>query len=113
MNAICRIPSHANCLANVRTKKRIARRMVIARNLSQERYESVSAKLAVARLEAIVLCVHMGDDSAVCKVAYDKVWDLETAFYRIAEERREERRDPLEKYCEVVPEADECREYDV
>jgi len=39
---------------------------------------------------------------------------MEEVLSAIADLReKEKQRDPLEEYCEVVPDADECRVYDV
>jgi hypothetical protein len=45
-----------------------------------------------------------------CMVAWGNVDELSKAYF---DRKDREITDPLEKFCEVYPEADECREYDV
>ena len=70
--------------------------------------EALRKSLQLARLNAVML-YNLVPTSNVCKEAWDKVWDLEKAYYK----RKEEKFDPLIEYCEENPDADECRIYDV
>ncbi len=48
-----------------------------------------------------------------CIVAWDIVADVSKGFYQQRDKENEEQsKEPLEKYCEEFPEADECRIYD-
>lgn len=49
-------------------------------------------------------------NEAECATAWDTVEELSAA--KAHKEAQEGRKDPLEEYCEEVPEADECRVYE-
>merc|ERR1712146_619430 len=67
--------------------------------------ESVEEKIK----EAVEVCDT--EDAAKCAEAWDEVEEVSAAA---ADKREKEKanQDPLEKYCESAPEADECRVYE-
>ena len=67
--------------------------------------ESVEEKIK----EAVEVCDT--EDAAKCAEAWDEVEEVSAAA---ADKREKEKanQDPLEKYCESAPDADECRVYE-
>jgi hypothetical protein len=56
--------------------------------------------------QANTTCNQLRDDTKECRVAWDIVNDISTAVYANAEK-------DVGDYCESVPEADECKEYEI
>lgn len=46
-----------------------------------------------------------------CALAWDVVNDYETSLRKL--ESKEFKKDPLDNYCEIEPDADECRTHDI
>lgn len=56
------------------------------------------------------ICEHQKPDDAECVVAWDSVDEFHRALIRKDEQ---EKQDALEKLCELEPDIDECRMYDI
>lgn len=69
----------------------------------------VDLLLALAHKEVDKSCVETFDEAA-CYVAWDNVDEI---YRGLAHRKEKQETDPLEIYCDAVPEGDECREYDV
>merc|ERR1712118_457681 len=76
-----------------------------ARVIVRAEPESVEEKIK----EAVEVCDT--EDAAKCAEAWDEVEEVSAAA---ADKREKEKanQDPLEKYCESAPDADECRVYE-
>ncbi|WP_287127533.1 Calvin cycle protein CP12 [Candidatus Cyanaurora vandensis] len=60
--------------------------------------------------EAREVCEIKGDGSKECAVAWDAVEELQAAASH--QKAQEPSQTSLEKYCDINPEADECRVYE-
>jgi CP12 domain len=71
---------------------------------------NIHSKIEQERDEARVVCEVKGDGSTECAAAWDVVEELQA---EAAHQRQKETpKNSLEQYCDMNPEADECRVYD-
>lgn len=106
-----------HCKTNTITLKRTAAvprnvTCVCAKKDPSKQVEVLHKSLQIARDNALMLS-NLVPTANVCKAAWDRVWDLEQAYYKTKEQLQIVTLDPLIEYCAENPEADECREYDV
>lgn len=70
----------------------------------------IHSKIEQERGEAREVCEIKGDGSVECAAAWDVVEELQA---EAAHQRQKEApKNSLEQYCDMNPEADECRVYD-
>jgi CP12 domain len=74
--------------------------------------ELIKGDLKKAIDDAEEKCALIGNTTE-CVIAWEKVDEISKAFYKCVEEQIADTVDPLVQYCKEVPEADECRKYDV
>ena len=72
--------------------------------------ESIQTKIAEEMKKAEEVTAKFGKTSKEAALAWDVVEELEARASDI--KANAPSNDPLEKYCEETPEADECRTYD-
>lgn len=73
------------------------------------RTQLVKPKLEKAIAHAQNICALVGT-TIDCMLAWDEVDELTSAFHKLRDNSKDD--DPLEKFCEMFPDADECRIYD-
>lgn len=69
--------------------------------------EYIHVQNAIAHAKAVC---EEATDELECIVAWDSVDDVMRGVYQRIEKTGG---DPLDKYCDILPDADECREYDL
>lgn len=80
----------------------------VARRSATIRMDSIQAKIAEEMKKAEEATAKFGKSSKEAAMAWDVVEELE----QNASRNKAGPVDPLDKFCEDVPEADECRTYD-
>lgn len=75
----------------------------------QEKTNTIEEKIEQETEEARTVCDTSGGTSAECAAAWDAVEELQA---EASHQRQAKPKNSLEQYCDINPEADECRVYE-
>ncbi|KAL2613342.1 hypothetical protein R1flu_025034 [Riccia fluitans] len=105
------VSSSSNSAAPLRMKRSRARPVMVmsAPEEATAEIEKISDLIGKAVTEAEDVC--KGDATVECVVAWEEVEELSAALAH-KKVQIEAQKDPLEKFCDKNPEADECRTYE-